>query len=124
VAAGRPGAFPLRFGDQPVGALNLFSTGAAELDDEQQRLGQAFANMAVAVLARPPTVDTFALRLNLTEVLADRVVIEQAKGVLAVRHDIDLADAYSLLVSLATDRRIPLARYARQVVASVGPAAG
>ena len=114
-------AFPLRFGDQAVGALNLFSTGADELDDEQQRLGQAFANMAVAVVAQPPSVDALALRRHITDVLADRIVIEQAKGVLAVRHDVDLPAAYSLLVSSAAGRRTALATYAAEVVADIGP---
>lgn len=117
-------AFPLRYGDQAVGALNLFTTGAAELDDEQQRLGQAFANMAVAVVAQPPTVDALALRRQVTDVLADRIVTEQAKGVLAVRHHIDLAAAYSFLVTTAADHGVALARYAAQVVGSIGPARG
>ena len=45
-------AFPLRWHDRAVGALNLFIGGDGDLDQDQRRLGQAFANMAVAVLAR------------------------------------------------------------------------
>ena len=114
-------AFPLRFGDRAVGALNLFTTAVGELDDEQQRLGQAFANMALAVVAHPSTVDWRVVHQHITDVLADRITIEQAKGVLAVKHDMDLSDAYTLLVSTAADRHIALARYAAQVVAGVGP---
>jgi hypothetical protein len=114
-------AFPLRFGDRAVGALNLFTTVTGELDDEQQRLGQAFANMAVAVVAHPPAGDWHVIHQHITDVLADRIAIEQAKGVLAVQHDIDPSDAYSLLVTTAADHNVALARYAAQVVASVGP---
>jgi transcriptional regulator with GAF, ATPase, and Fis domain len=114
-------AFPLRFGDRAVGALNLFTTAVGELDDEQQRLGQAFANMALAVVAHPSTGDWHVVHQHITDVLADRITIEQAKGVLAVQHDLDLSDAYTLLVSTAADRHIALARYAAQVVASVSP---
>jgi transcriptional regulator with GAF, ATPase, and Fis domain len=114
-------AFPLRFGNQAVGALNLFTTDTGVLDDEQQRLGQAFANMAVAVVAHPPTVDPYVMRRHVTDVLADRITIEQAKGVLAVRHDINLSDAYTLLISTAADQHLAVVRYAAQVVASVGP---
>lgn len=46
-------AFPLRWHDQAVGALNIFLGHEGELDQDQRRLGQAFANMAVAVLAGP-----------------------------------------------------------------------
>ena len=45
-------AFPLRWQHQAVGALNLFVGHDGNLDEDQRRLGQAFANMAVAVLAR------------------------------------------------------------------------
>ena len=114
-------SFPLRFGNQAVGALNLFTTATGELECEQQRLGQAFANMAVAVVAHPPTVDPSVLHRHVTDVLADRIPIEQAKGVLAVQNDIDLSDAYTLLVRTAADQNMAVARYAAQVVASVGP---
>lgn len=46
-------AFPLRWLGGAVGALNLFDKRATELDDERTRLGEAFANLAVAVIARP-----------------------------------------------------------------------
>jgi ANTAR domain/GAF domain len=114
-------AFPLRFGHRAVGALNLFTTEVRELDDEKQRLGQAFANMALAVIAHPSTGDWHAVHQHITDVLADRITIEQAKGVLAVQHHIDLSDAYTLLVSTAADQHTALAGYAAQVVASVGP---
>ena len=45
-------AFPLRWQHQAVGALSLFVGHDGNLDEDQRRLGQAFANMAVAVLAR------------------------------------------------------------------------
>ena len=77
--------------------------------------------MAVAVVTHPPTVDPAVIRRHVTDVLADRITIEQAKGVLAVQHDIDVSDAYTLLVNTAADQHIALARYAAQIVASVGP---
>ena len=114
-------AFPLRFGRQAVGALNLFTSANGVLDDEQQQLGQAFANMAVAVVTHPPTVDPLVIRRHVTDVLADRITIEQAKGVLAVQHDIDASDAYTLLVSTAADRHLAVVQYAAEVLAGVRP---
>jgi ANTAR domain/GAF domain len=114
-------AFPLRFGSQAVGALNLFTVAAGVLDDQQQQLGQAFANMAVAVVTHPPVVDPSVIRRHVTDVLADRITIEQAKGVLAVQHDIDVSDAYTLLVRTAADRHLAVVQYAAQVVAGVDP---
>ena len=77
--------------------------------------------MAVAVVTHPATGDWHMVHQHITDVLADRITIEQAKGVLAVQHDIDVSDAYTLLVSTAADQHIALARYAAQIVASVGP---
>jgi hypothetical protein len=114
-------AFPLRFGRQAVGALNLFTAAGGVLDDQRQQLGQAFANMAVAVVTHPPTVDPSVIRRHVTDALADRVTIEQAKGVLAVQHDIAVSDAYTLLVSTAADRHLAVVEYAAQVVAGVSP---
>ena len=114
-------AFPLRFGGQAVGALNLFTNVTGVLDDAQQQLGQAFANMAVAVVTHPPTVDPLVIRRHVTDVLADRITIEQAKGVLAVQHDIDVSDAYALLVSTAAERHVAVVQYAAEVLAGVRP---
>ena len=115
-------AFPLRFGGQAVGALNLFTTAAGLLDAERQQLGQAFANMAVAVVTHPPTVDPAVIRRHVTDVLAERITIEQAKGVLAVQHDINVSEAYTLLVNTAADRHLAVVQYAVQVVAGVSSA--
>ena len=110
-------AFPLRWHDHAVGAINLFSASARGLDDSQQRLGQAFANMAVAVLAHPRVADWTDVNEHIFEVLADRATVEQAKGVLAVQSDIDLPQAYALLVATAAERQLPLSEYAAQVIA-------
>ena len=40
---------------------------------------------------------------------------------LAVQHDIDVSDAYALLVRTAANKHMALARYATQVVVSAGP---
>ena len=111
-------AFPLRWQDRAVGALNLFATTEGELDDDRQRLGQAFANLAVAVLAHTRPGAWSDVHQVILGVLTDRIAIEQAKGVLAVQKHIDLSEAYTLLVATACQRGIPLSEFADQVIAS------
>ena len=112
-------AFPLRWQDQAVGALNLFVGHDRQLDEDQRHLGQAFANMAVAVLAQTRPSTWGEVHHRILGLLRDRIAIEQAKGVLAVQHDIGLSDAYTLLVTTARERGIPLAERAERVVAGI-----
>ena len=111
-------AFPLRWHDRAVGALNLFIGGDGALDQDQRRLGQAFANMAVALLARSRPASWEEIHHRIVALLGDRIAIEQAKGVLAVQNEISLSDAYVLLVTTAEQRGLPLAELAEIVLAS------
>ena len=111
-------AFPLRWHDRAVGALNLFIGHDGELAHDQRRLGQAFANMAVAILARSRPTSWEEIHHRIVALLSDRITVEQAKGVLAVQNEISLSDAYVLLVTTAEQRGLPLAELAGLVLAS------
>lgn len=111
-------AFPLRWDDRAVGALNLFVGHDAGLDQDQRRLGQAFANMAVAGIARSRPASWDEIHQRIVALLGDRIAVEQAKGVLAVQNDISLSDAYTLLVTTADQQGLPLAELVGRVVGS------
>jgi AmiR/NasT family two-component response regulator len=55
---------------------------------------------------------------QLQQALDTRIVIEQAKGVLAERYRLRLDDAFALLRKAARDNRIKIHELAAQVVAS------
>jgi hypothetical protein len=110
-------AFPLRWHDRAVGALNLYAT-TNQLDETQQRTGQAFANLAVAVLAHPTPPSWPDVHHDILDLLEERIAIEQAKGVLAVQHGLDLSAAYHRLITTAAQQRMSLAQYAREVINS------
>ena len=74
---------------------------------------------AVAVVALRSGANWAAVYDKIVQVLAERVNIERAKGVLAVQRDIDLADAFTVLVETAARDNVPLADCAAQVLASV-----
>jgi hypothetical protein len=111
-------AFPLRWHDRAVGALNLFAADESELGEDRLGLGQAFANMAVAILAQSRPASWSEVHQLILGVLDDRIAIEQAKGVLAVQKDIDLSEAYTLLVTTAGQEGLPLSELAGRVLAS------
>jgi hypothetical protein len=110
-------AFPLRWGDHAVGALNLYAT-TDRFDDDAQRTGQAFANLAVAVLAHPHAPDWSDVHRDVLDLLEERIAIEQAKGVLAVRHGLDMAAAYQRLITTAAEQQLSLTQYAQDVIDS------
>jgi hypothetical protein len=109
-------AFPLRWHDRAVGALNLFAGDGRELDADRLDLGQAFANMAVAVLAQSRPAAWEEVHQLILDVLDDRIVIEQAKGVLAVQNDVGLPEAYDVLVTTAGQQGVPLSELAGRIL--------
>jgi hypothetical protein len=82
-------ALPMRLRDDVVGALNLFSSG---------RVGQALADVAtISLLQQRSTEASTLLNEQLQTALNSRVLIEQAKGKLAERLDIDMEQAFTAL---------------------------
>lgn len=61
----------------------------------------------VAAAARQLDLDDQQISARIRHVLAGRAVIEQAKGLLAYRHRINLADVYDQLQHLATTPETP-----------------
>src|SRR4051812_32140512 len=80
---------PLRHGDDVLGAMNLFRVSDEPLGDPDVRLAQALADVAtVSLLQRRETAQARTRAVQLQQALDSRVLIEQAKGVLAERLDV------------------------------------
>jgi GAF domain-containing protein len=91
-------AVPLRLRREAVGALNLFSTTDGALDDEDLQIAQALADIAtIGILQARLIRDQTVLTGQLETALSSRVGIEQAKGVVAERNDIDVDAAFVLI---------------------------
>lgn len=119
IAQGFRGVFaiPLRLRGTTIGAMNLFRAEAGELDERDQRAAQALADVAtVGVLHERSFRANDVLREQLQTALNSRVLIEQAKGVLAHRHALDMDEAFRMLRSYARSARTPLVEVARGVV--------
>lgn len=109
-------ASPLRWQGVTMGALNAFFDGSAMEPQEQIELAQAFADVATLVVmqAAEPGVSHVSDRIR--SALAGRIIIEQAKGVIAHQQTVDMSDAYDLLVRTATRNRTSLTVAAEAVV--------
>lgn len=109
-------AFPLQWRGESIGGLNLFSSEAEPLDERALVLARSFADLAALALARPAVVSDEDLHARIQDALSGRVIIEQAKGVLAYFGDLSMATAFEALVSLAEQSGYSLTETARGVV--------
>jgi GAF domain-containing protein len=108
---------PLRHGDEIIGALNLFRAAEKPLDDDGVRLAQALADVAtVALLQRRETTQARRQATQLQTALDSRVVIEQAKGVLAERLGLSPDEAFQKLRQKARSTNRKLHDLARDVI--------
>lgn len=109
-------ALPMRLRAQTIGALNLFSQEATSLSEEDQRLGQALADVAtIGILQQRALARAETVIEQLQGALNSRVTIEQAKGALAERGGIDVDAAFVLLRDYARAHQMRLSDLARSV---------
>ncbi|OLF18931.1 GAF and ANTAR domain-containing protein [Actinophytocola xanthii] len=102
-------AVPLRARGEVLGALALYRTAPGELDDVRARVAQALADLAAIGLAQARSVRRQAeLAAQLQNALTSRVVIEQAKGIVAERFQVPVDTAFNALRrhARATNTRI------------------
>lgn len=102
-------AVPMRLRTEVIGALNLFDVKPRALGGDLHRVGQALADVAtIGLLQQRAIRQRDALTEQLQTALNSRVLIEQAKGVVAERLGTDMTEAFTLLRGQArrTNRRI------------------
>jgi GAF domain-containing protein len=110
-------AVPLRLRSETIGGLNLFGRTPGVLPPHALRVGQALADVAtIGILQERALRRQEVLAEQLQGALNSRVIIEQAKGMLAERGQIDLQQAFALLRSHARTRQQRLSDLARDVV--------
>jgi GAF domain-containing protein len=111
-------ALPLRLRGEVIGALNLFGNEHTTLDEvDTIPVAQAMADVAtIAILQERLGRQRELLNEQLQTALNSRVTIEQAKGLLAARLDIDTAEAFNVLRRRSRDARRSLRDLAEEVV--------
>jgi transcriptional regulator with GAF, ATPase, and Fis domain len=109
-------AVPMRLRNEVIGSLTLFRMSPGALSAEAEALARSFTNVATISLFQARAASrTRPVAEQLRTTLSDRVLIEQAKGVLTERLEIGVADALSLMRNYARNTGQLLVDVARQV---------
>jgi hypothetical protein len=110
-------ALPLRLRQESIGALNLFNGRPGPLSGADLSLGQALADVAtIGILQERAIRRGEVVTQQLQTALNNRVVIEQAKGVLAERGTIPMDVAFDRLRRHSRRTNQLLSRVARRIV--------
>ncbi|QDY06313.1 GAF and ANTAR domain-containing protein [Micromonospora sp. HM134] len=110
-------ALPMRLRSEVIGALNLFEVQPGALDEGKLRIGQALADVATIGLLQQRAIHRRdMLTEQLQTALNSRVLIEQAKGILAERLQVDVGQAFTLLRDGARSRNRRLSELSQAIV--------
>ncbi|HET9422104.1 MAG TPA: GAF and ANTAR domain-containing protein [Nocardioides sp.] len=110
-------AFPMRLRDRVLGALNVFDEDPVSFRPEDVKVVQALADIAtIAIIQERAISRAETLTEQLQGALNSRIVIEQAKGMIAQRQGVDVDTAFDRLREHARRGQVRLAELARAVV--------
>jgi GAF domain-containing protein len=110
-------ALPMRLRGQTIGALNLFRSVTGNLNEADVTAAQAFADVAtIAVLQQRAAAEAQVVNEQLTHALNSRVVIEQAKGVMAERTGRGMEMSFKQLRAHARNHNIRLIDLAQGII--------
>lgn len=110
-------AIPLRLRHETIGALNLFSTEPGPLGEVDLLVAQALADTATIGILQERTIQRGeVLTEQLQTALNNRIIIEQAKGVLAHASGIEVQEAFEVLRGYGRSHNSRLSGIAHQLV--------
>jgi transcriptional regulator with GAF, ATPase, and Fis domain len=111
-------ALPMRLRDESIGALTLFESRDGAMGASDVEAAQALADVAtIGILQERAIRENQTVRRQLQSALDSRVVIEQAKGVVAYTHGEGMDEAFRRIRAYARETRRPLTDVARAIVA-------
>lgn len=109
-------AVPLRLRGQVIGALNLFGRETGPLAPQNLKVARALADTAtIGILQERAIRRGEVLTEQLQRALTSRVVIEQAKGVLAHAGRVPVGEAFEALRSYCRTRNLRLGEVAENI---------
>ncbi len=110
-------ALPMCLRGSVIGALNLFREGVGQMGPEDLEVAQAFADVAtIAILQHRAALEAQVLAQQLTHALTSRVILEQAKGMVAERLDLDMERSFITLRNHSRNHNVRLSDVAQSVI--------
>ncbi len=110
-------SIPLRLRTQVIGALSLLRTKTGFLDEADRTLARALAQMStIGLLQERAVTASKVASAQLQTALTSRVRLEQAKGMIAERHSLDIDTAFELLRTYARSNHRQISDVALSVV--------
>jgi len=115
-------ALPLRLRNETVGAMNIFNANLYFLSPQDVHLAQALADAAtIAILQERAVRRGSHLAEQLHGALNSRIVVEQAKGIVAERLKVGMDEAFALLRRYARNERRKLSEVAVDLISGTLP---
>jgi GAF domain-containing protein len=110
-------ALPMRLRRETIGSLNLFLADRAPLEDTELRVAQALGDVAtIGIMQQRSLHRASQLAEQMQGALTSRIVIEQAKGVLAEYGGVDMERAFAALRAYARNTNTKLGNAADALV--------
>jgi GAF domain-containing protein len=110
-------ALPMRLRGTVIGALNLFHFEPGEMPRPDVDAAQALADVAtIAILQHRASIEAKVLNEQLQHALNSRIVIEQAKGMLAQKEGLNMEEAFTVLRHHARNHNLRLVDVAEAVI--------
>ena len=110
-------AVPMRLRDNTIGTLNLLRDRTGELDEQDRIAARAFADVAtIGILHERSLRETALLAEQLQGALSSRIVIEQAKGVVAYTNGVTIEQAFDMIRRYARSHQIGISQVAARLV--------
>ncbi|PKQ25877.1 MAG: transcriptional regulator [Actinobacteria bacterium HGW-Actinobacteria-4] len=109
-------ATPMKLRGKVIGTMNLFSETAGEVSVRNAAVAQALADVAtIGILQERVIREGQIVEEQLHRALDSRIVIEQAKGVIASALSVTMDDAFALLRKYARDRNLTIRSVSERV---------
>jgi len=105
----------MRLRGTTIGALNLFNAHTGALDEADVEIAQALADVAT-ILQHRAAIESQVVNDQLNNALNTRVVIEQAKGMVAERESLDMEASFARLRLYARNHNLRLADVGEAVI--------
>lgn len=93
---------PMMVKDRPIGVLNVYTAVEHRFSDDEIRTLSTIANQAAVAIEQARLIEQAA---TLEQSLADRKLIEKAKGILMTEHRLSEADAFRALQRQSMEKR-------------------